>query len=157
MHPRISELIHQFQMSQHPEGGYYKEVYRSEEIVSTLDGHRNLCTSIYFLLPSEEVSKFHQIKSDELWFFHEGSPISIELLKDSTHKSVKLGVGEGFEPQALVLNHTIFGARVLEKNSYALVSCVVAPGFDFEDFKLMTRDELLSDFPQEKEIIQLLT
>ncbi len=155
---RINYLIDRLQLKAHPEGGYYNELYRSEEIIETSSGKRNGCTSIYFLLPSNEVSKFHQIKSDEIWYHHEGSALVIDLLNENGHEILALGtVSDSFVPQQLVKKNTIFGARVLEKDSYALVSCVVSPGFDFSDFILFSKEELLSQFPNEPEIIQLLT
>lgn len=155
---RINYLINRLQLKAHPEGGYYNELYRSEEIIETPSGKRNGCTSIYFLLPSDEVSKFHQIKSDEIWYHHEGSALVIDLLTENGHETLSLGaVSDTFVPQQVVKKNTIFGARVLEKDSYALVSCVVSPAFDFSDFKLFSKEGLLSKFSNESEIIQLLT
>ncbi|MEO9210362.1 MAG: cupin domain-containing protein [Ginsengibacter sp.] len=155
---RIKYLIETLQLKKHPEGGYYSEVYRSQENISTDFGMRNGCTSIYFLLPSNEVSKFHQINSDELWFHHEGSPLIIDLLNENGHEILQLGtVSDSFLPQQLVKRKTIFGARVLNENDYSLVSCVVSPGFDFADFKLFSREELIELYPNESAIIDQLT
>lgn len=156
---RIHFLVHSLELNPHPEGGFYKEMYRSIEKTKTPDGERNLCTVIYFLLTSENVSKFHQIKSDEHWFWHEGSTLSIHLLEKNEHRILKLGAisSEKTFPQHLVPANTIFGSTVDEKNSYALVSCVVAPGFDFEDFRLFTSSQLLQNFSSAKRIIEQLT
>ena len=116
-------------------------------------------TSIYFLLTSENVSHFHRIKYDELWFHHEGSPISIHILEKGEHKEYILGktYGQKCRPQQLVKGNTIFGSSVLEPDSYALVSCVVSPGFDFKDFELFSYEELIKENPNEGDIIKRLT
>lgn len=154
----IKNLIDKYELIPHPEGGYYKETYRSIE--RCMDESRNLTTVIYFLLTSQNPSNFHRIKSDELWFFHAGSPIIIHTLdKIKGHQQTVLSntLNEGCSPQFLVPKNTIFGSSVLQPNSYSFVSCVVSPGFEFSDFELFTRKELISEFPKEHEIIQLLT
>jgi uncharacterized protein len=156
---RIEELVQLLDMKAHPEGGFYAETYRSESAIDTENGKRQLITSIYFLLRSEDVSHFHRIQSDELWFWHEGSSLSVHLLGSNGHKILKLGpVTElGSFPQHLVKANTIFGSSVDEPESYALVSCVVAPGFDFRDFELFKADDLLPLFPEAEGIIHRLT
>lgn len=153
----IKEIVQQLNLLPHPEGGYYSEVYRSEENIP--GKNRQLMTSIYFLLTSDNVSNFHRIKSDELWFHHKGSPITVHTLTDKGHQKIKVGsdLNKGEVPQALVEKNVIFGSSVDEADSYALVSCVVAPGFDFEDFELFKREELLAQFPEHEGIITRLT
>lgn len=154
---RIDDIIKELALIEHPEGGYYSETYRSQH--KTEDQKGVLMTSIYFLLTSGSVSHFHRIKNDELWFHHEGSPISIHTLENGEHKEYILGktYGKACRPQQLIKGNTIFGSSVLEPNSYALVSCVVSPGFEFHDFELFTSDQLLKEFPNEEEIIDRLT
>lgn len=157
---RIAFLVDKLQLSPHPEGGFYSETYRSNETIDTLSGKRNLSTAIYFLLTSEQVSKFHRIKSDELWFFHEGSKLTIHILNELGHQQLSLGNPTALTatyPQHLVTANTVFGSSVDEPESYALVSCVVAPGFDFADFELFKREELTTLFPQAEQIIRKLT
>lgn len=156
---RIQELVNLLQMNPHPEGGFYAETYRSEKSLSTTNGERNLITSIFFLLTSEHVSHFHRIKSDELWFWHEGSSLSVHLLGEKGHEILKLGPPDqaGTLPQQLVKANTVFGSSVDEPQTYSLVSCVVAPGFDFRDFELFKTDDLLPLFPEAEEIIRKLT
>jgi predicted cupin superfamily sugar epimerase len=157
---RIEFLVEKLNLKPHPEGGFYSETYRSEESITTDSGERNLTTAIYFLLTSENVSKFHRIKSDELWFFHEGSNLTVHTLSKDGHLQLSLGHPSDTtvsSPQHLVKAHTIFGSSVDEPNSYALVSCVVSPGFDFEDFDLFQREELMTLFPQAERIISKLT
>lgn len=157
MQARITELIKHYNLQAHPEGGYYSEEYRSEIELPNIE--RQLMTSIYFLLPSEHLSHFHRIKSDELWFFHEGSPISVHTLDENGHTENLVGndFKNGQNPQFLVKANTIFGSCVNENDSYSFVSCVVAPGFDFRDHEMFTSEELLSDYSDSKEIIEKLT
>jgi predicted cupin superfamily sugar epimerase len=157
MQSRINELIQKLNLIAHPEGGFYSETYRSSEL--TQQGNRVLSTSIYFLLTSTNVSNFHRIKSDEIWYFHEGSPLVVHTLSSEGHHEYKVGlnVSNHETPQLLVPKDTIFGSTVLEEDSYSLVSCSVAPGFEFEDFELFSTEELLSQFPDHKNIIQRLT
>ncbi len=157
---RIAFLVEKLNLIPHPEGGFYSETYRSETSIRTEAGERNLSTAIYFLLTSDNVSKFHRIKSDELWFFHEGSNLTIHMLGEQGHEQLTLGsVSDKANtvPQHLVPAQTIFGSTVDEQDSYSLVSCVVSPGFDFEDFELFEAKNLIRQFPESSEIINKLT
>ncbi|WP_304517082.1 cupin domain-containing protein [Cecembia rubra] len=156
---RIQEIVEQLQLKHHPEGGFYAETYRSDWEVSTDHGTRSLMTCIYFLLTSENASKFHQIKSDEMWFFHEGSPLTVHVLSEKGYEKLLVGPSDkqGHLPYQLVKSGVIFGSTVDEENSYSLVSCVVAPGFDFKDFRLVSREELIEKWPKEIDIISKLT
>jgi uncharacterized protein len=154
---RIVELVNNLGLVPHPEGGFYSETYRSVEFISTLNGERNLMTAIYFLLTSKNVSRFHVIKSDELWFHHEGDDLTIHILNDKGYETKHLGKTLNAQPQQLVCAGEIFGSTVDVEDGYALVSCVVAPGFDFVDFKLFETQELLKLYPSNKEIIERLT
>jgi predicted cupin superfamily sugar epimerase len=152
------EIIESLGLIHHPEGGWYKEVYRSEDKIDTID--RNLLTSIYFLIDDQNVSNFHRIKSDELWFFHLGTPLTVHVLdKEAGHQKRIVGndISKGESPQVLVKKDMIFGSSLEDRKGFALVSCAVAPGFDFEDFELFTKKELLSQFPNEEEIINKMT
>jgi len=157
MTERIQTLIQELQLQPHPEGGYYAETYRAKEQVSTENGERSLMTAIYFLLTSKDVSRFHVIASDEHWFHHEGADLSIHVLDESGHQVLTLGKNSlHAKPQQLVKKHKIFGSTVDEENAYALVSCVVAPGFDFADFQLLSKEELHVQFLAHHEIIERL-
>jgi predicted cupin superfamily sugar epimerase len=157
--------INHLSLSQHPEGGYYRETYRSTEVISDsvvpsrFGGDRNHSTTIYFLLPSDSRSLFHRIKSDEIWYYHAGSSLTIYVLGQDGVDEHRLGpdVERGESLQAVIPANRWFGASVNEKNSYTLSSCSVSPGFDFRDFELAERSVLLRDFPNESEIIQRLT
>ncbi len=157
---KINKLVNTFNLIEHPEGGWYKETYRSSVNTNTKNGERSLLTSIYFLLSSANQSHFHKIESDEIWFYHEGSPLSVHTISpDGEYTILKVGLNldNGEHPQVLVPKGTIFGSTVDESNSYSFVSCAVAPGFDFNDFYLHTRKELLEAFPEHENIINRLT
>ncbi|MFD3450052.1 cupin domain-containing protein [Microbacteriaceae bacterium 4G12] len=158
--------ISQLGLLAHPEGGYYKQTYQSEESITskelsvTYEGNRTLSTSIYFLLTNDHVSHFHRLKSDEIWYFHDGSPLTVHVIHENgQYEQMKLGleIENGEKPQVIVPKNSIFGSTVDLPNSYALVGCMVSPGFDFVDFELFQREELLSQYPQYKEIITKLT
>lgn len=154
---RALELIDKLGLQPHPEGGYYKETYRSSATIGSKG--RAMMTSIYFLLTSENCSRFHRIQSDETWYFHEGDALQIHTLIDGKHHIQHLGLQIQFneQPYHLVPANTIFGSTIVGEMGYALVSCAVAPGFDFNEFELFTSDELLQQYPNERAIIDRLT
>lgn len=144
----------------HPEGGFYKETYRSESILEPFDvgKKRNLSTGIYFLITKGNFSAFHRIKSDEMWHFYAGSPLSVHII-DQQGKFYTLNIGNTGEkdqtPQAIVPAGAWFASESC--GDYSLVGCTVSPGFDFEDFELAKSSELCKLFPNESSIIQRLT
>ena len=157
----VQKIVSNYKMESHPEGGWYKETYRSKDNTTIPQlGERSLMTSIYFLLESHQTSNFHIIKSDELWFYHSGSALTVHcILPNGTYK--KLHIGPDFDKgqtfQALVPKGTIFGSTVDVKNTFSMVGCTVSPGFDFKDFKLFNQQELLDLHPQHQSIIEKLT
>ncbi|WP_432355450.1 cupin domain-containing protein [Sporosarcina sp. A2] len=147
-------------LGSHPEGGSYVSSFTASETIDTEAGKRPLFTSIYFMLADGELSHFHQLKSDELWYYHDGSAMTVHMISsEGEYSEVKLGlnIGAGEHPQLLVPAGTVFGSSLIENGEYALVGCMVSPGFDFEDFKLFTEDELIVKFPQHSAIIQQMT
>ncbi|MCI0453736.1 MAG: cupin domain-containing protein [Candidatus Dadabacteria bacterium] len=158
--------IDALQLIKHPEGGYYKETYRSKEVIKQehlpkrFSGNRNFSTAIYFLLIGHDFSAFHRIKQDELWHFYEGSSLTIHII-DQSDKYLEIKIGRNIEDgealQAVVKAGCLFGTTVNDKNSFSLVGCTVAPGFDFEDFETPSRNELLRKYPQHKKIVEMLT
>lgn len=162
----IQELIQQFELNPHPEGGYFKETYRSEDSIEIqndqwpLPVQRNYCTGIYFLLTSDTFSAFHRIKQDELWHFYKGDAIRIHMIDaNGQYSNVILGGNfeEGEVPQYAVPKEVWFAAELVKQDSYALVGCTVSPGFDFADFELPSRETLLKLFPQQSDLITKLT
>jgi uncharacterized protein len=149
----------------HPEGGFYRETYRSKEIIphdglpARFPAPRNFSTAIYFLLRSQDKSLFHRIKSDELWHFHHGSSLNIYTLIDHVLNVYRLGpdLENGESLQVVIPANCWFGAKVASPNSYALSSCTVAPGFDFNDFELAKKEMLTKEFSQFSELISELT
>jgi predicted cupin superfamily sugar epimerase len=150
------EIIEQLQLLPHPEGGYYRETYRSEEEMTTSGGdRRKVCTAIYYLLEGPDKSHFHRIRSDELWFFHAGEPLEILEIREGQLKTITLGrslLGEEM-PFAVIPGNTWFAAHIKSSSAYSLVSCVVAPGFDFADFELAERATLIREYPLLERII----
>lgn len=143
-------------LEKHPEGGYYRETYRSEK---TYEG-RNLATSIYYLLPGNKVSRFHRLRFDEIWYFHKGAPLKVYFLRPKeglVQYTLGLNPQLGQQLSLLVPGGTIFGGEVADKDAYALVSCHMAPGFDFEDFELLSSRQLLEQFPNYQTLIHKLT
>lgn len=154
------ELIEKLKMQPHPEGGYFKETYRASQTIVTGNGKpRNVSTAIYFLLENENRSNFHRIQSDELWFFHFGKPLEILFIQEGRIQSVILGndILNGELPQAMIPAKTWFASHVKNESGYALVSCTVAPGFDFADFELADRKDLTEEYPHLEEQIEKFT
>jgi predicted cupin superfamily sugar epimerase len=155
-----NEIITQLQLTAHPEGGYYTETYRSAESTLNKNGdQRNTCTAIYFLLKDDDISNLHRIQSDELWFFHQGDPLEIVFIQDGKASSIVLGnnLQNGEVPQAMIPANVWFGSKLKSSNGYALVSCTVAPGFDFQDFELAERTQLLKVYPHLHKLITAFT
>jgi predicted cupin superfamily sugar epimerase len=166
MHEKAKYYIDRLKLLQHPEGGYYREIYRSGEFIDIkglpkrYTNKRVFSTSIYFLLDGRQVSKFHRLKSDEVWHFYDGSSVKIYIIdKNNNLNEITLGkdLSAGDVFQLTITNNNWFGAELIEKNSFALIGCSVSPGFDFEDFELADRDILLKNFPQFENVIKRLT
>jgi predicted cupin superfamily sugar epimerase len=154
------EIVQKLGLLAHPEGGFYKETYRSSCSIETEQNTiRNISTAIYFLLENDNISLFHRIQSDELWFFHQGEPLEIVFIKEGVLNTIILGNSfeNGEMPQATIPANTWFASSVKHLKGYSLVSCTVAPGFDFADFELASRDTLLKEFPNLKETIRKFT
>lgn len=150
-----SHWINKLGLHPHPEGGFYRETYRASLHVQAHGGTRSASTAIYFLLESDQCSALHRIKSDEVWHFYAGAPLSIVLIHADGRTETKV-IGDGAF-QAVVPAGCWFGARVEQRNAYALAGCTVAPGFDFADFEIGTRTGLISRYPQHEDIIRALT
>ncbi|MEY5049613.1 MAG: hypothetical protein RLZZ175_2972 [Bacteroidota bacterium] len=144
----------------HPEGGFYKETYRADLQIDVdgFNGSRNVSTAIYFLLENNNKSHFHKIKSDELWFHHDGDTLEIYVLSESGLEIIYLGkdLENGEVLQAVIPANTWFASKVKDNQGFVLVSCTVAPGFSFEDFEMATKNDLLIQYPQYQEIISTL-
>mgnify|MGYP002726632493 FL=1 len=152
---RMQSWIDRLHLEVHTEGGWFSEVYAAPaEYGSSKDG-RVMGGTIYFLLGQEDVSHFHVIDCDEIWYFHEGCGVALWLLNpDGTCECRKLGCGEGEEPMVVVPKGAIFGAENLNPESYTLMSCATMPNFHYEGFRLVDQKELLEKFPKEEKLIR---
>lgn len=159
------EIIKKYNLIKHPEGGYFSESYRSREKISKIhlpkrfSGNRCFATAIYFLLIGDDFSCFHRIKADEVWHFYSGSPLVLYVInKKGNLKKVILGndLKNSIHQCAFEHNQWLAG-EVLDKRSYSFVGCTVSPGFEYEDFELGIRDDLIKKLPPHKKIIKKLT
>jgi predicted cupin superfamily sugar epimerase len=159
-------IIAELNLTPHPEGGYFRETYRSGE---TLPAHalpprygtdRTIATSIYFLLTADTFSAFHRLQSDELWHFHLGDPVTVHLLHpDHRLETHRIGpdLRAGHQLHLLFPAGCWFAAAVEPPGTHTLVGCTVAPGFDFADFELARRADLTAAFPAHADLIHRLT
>jgi len=155
-------IIQQYQLQPHPEGGWYKETYRSSQIVAgaalpeSFGGDRSISTAIYFLLEKGNFSAFHRIKSDECWHFYSGDPLVIYIIQqDGLLSEVVLGsdILKGQLFQYVVPANCWFASRPAVKSSFCFTGCTVAPGFDFADFEMAEANKLALSFPQYADLI----
>jgi predicted cupin superfamily sugar epimerase len=162
--------IKHLKLQPHPEGGYYKEVFRSEKEVLRADTAnsgapsatfganpgiaKQACTSIYYLLEGEDFSGFHRLASDELWYFHKGEPLNIHVIdQQGIHTTVELSDSPTGNLQAVIPPNTWFASEVPSRNGFSLVSCAVAPGFDFAEFEMAKKEELIRQYPQHQALL----
>ena len=146
--------IEKLEMLPHVEGGYFKESFLSESLYNT---DKKLWSSIYFLLRTGEVSHFHRLKSDELWYYHAGESLTIYMITPEGNlitKQLGLNIENGESPQVLVPKGCIFGSA-MNNDGFSLVGCMVSPAFEYKDFELFNRDELLSLYPEHQSIIDV--
>lgn len=153
--------VEKLNLEQHPEGGYFKETYRSEETIEieNIEGKRNLATGIYFLIDSGNFSAFHRIKSDEMWHFYGGDPLVVHMIDDEGNyirQTIGADIEKGELLQFVVPANVWFASEVVERGDYSLVGCTVSFGFDFRDFELATA-YLSEQYPEHSKIIERLT
>jgi len=158
-------FIKHLQLHPHPEGGYYKESYRSAnefpaDVLTGFNGNRSYSTAIYYLLQQGDFSAFHKIKSDECWHYYSGDVLLIHVLyNNGNYKCIKLGsaLNDDEVLQFVVPANTWFAAECSEKSSFVLTGCTVSPGFDFADFELADKHTLSAEFTNHIELITRLT
>lgn len=161
----VQQLIQQYNLQPHPEGGWYKETYKSDEYISgstlpeRFGGSRVFSTAIYFLLEQGNFSAFHRIKSDECWHFYAGDPLVVYVMQlngrlDIIHLGNDIEKGQVF--QFVVPANCWFASRPAPGSTFCFVGCTVAPGFDFTDFELAKASSLTALFPQHRAIIEEL-
>jgi len=165
MHHTVAGLVEKFQLLPHPEGGYYKENYRSAEMIGhtslpqRFTGDRNFSTAIYFLLEQGNFSAFHRIQSDECWHFYAGQRLHVHVIHpNGEYELLKLGnnLSNGESFQAMVPAGSWFASETAPGGSFSFVGCTVAPGFDFADFELAKATELVQQFPSMEILIRRL-
>ena len=153
-----NKLIQTLDLKPHPEGGFYKETYRGSTVIE-VGNHkmRNTSTAIYYLLKDEDKSHFHKVLSDEIWLYHQGETIEIYEMDNSGNLIIHhlgIDIQNGEVPQIVIPKNHWFAAKIKNHIGYCLVSCIVAPGFEFEDFVLANKEDLLKQHPQYQEIIE---
>jgi predicted cupin superfamily sugar epimerase len=158
----VNELIQRYGLEPHPEGGWFKQTYKSNEQIAAVAlpkrfiASRVFSTAIYFLLEKGNFSAFHRIKSDECWHFYAGDPLLIYVIEQNGElKVISLGndLEKGHSFQYVVPANCWFASRPALKSEYCFVGCTVSPGFEFEDLELADGTELSVVYPEHKSII----
>lgn len=158
--------IDKLRLQPHPEGGYFRQTYRSEVVIARealpagFSGDRAVSTAIYFLLDAKNFSAFHRLRSDELWHFYVGEPLVVHVI-DSDGKYFRILLGRDLDAgqvlQAVVEAGCWFASHVADWKSFSLAGCTVSPGFDFEDFEMGKLEELATLYPRHRALIERLT
>lgn len=157
------EVIESLQLAPHPEGGFFAETFRAPALPAPLPGRgeRSASTAIYFLLETGDFSALHVVDSDEAWHHYLGDPVELVCFdREKRLRTIQLGpaLARGERPQHVVPSGELQAARVLGgAHGFALCGCTVAPGFDFADFRMPGRTQLLAELPQHRELVQALT
>ncbi len=141
-------------LEKHPEGGWFSECYTSEEE----KGGRALAGSIYFLLGSGEISHFHRIDCEEIWYFHEGCGLKITVIHEGRLEELFLGpdTEKGQRAMVFIPKGAVFAAENMQDGGYTFMSCVTAPKFSYEGFELLGKEKirkLFPDFPKDREYL----
>jgi predicted cupin superfamily sugar epimerase len=163
----VKRYVQLLGLAPHPEGGFYREMYRSPTVVQAqhlpkrFEGPRNMATAIYYLLSADDFSVFHSLGSDELWHFYDGDPLTIHVLHPTGRRYDKIVMGrdadKGQRFQAAIPAGTWFACRVEAPGKFALCGCTVAPGFNVEDFIMADADLLVEAFPEHADLIRQFT
>ncbi len=166
----VADVARLLSLEPHPEGGFFRETFRSRQLVATPTGPRPASTAILFLVTAASPSRFHRLRSDEIWLYHAGAALElVVLLPDGASQRILLSGADALlqneeaSPQATVPGGAWQAARVTDGGDWedheiwTLVSCVVTPGFDYADFELGEREELLAGYPLDAELVRRLT
>lgn len=139
---RAKELIRELRLEPHPEGGYFREAFRSARQVQPLDERsaRSALTTIYFLLVKDQHSRWHRVASDEAWHFYEGDPLVVYWIdgENAVHEEVLANGSPNGRPLCVVPAGCWQAAK--PRGAYSLVGCTVGPGFDFQDFEMISNE-----------------
>lgn len=151
---RTEEIVALLELAPHPEGGFYKEIFRDPRTVS-LDGKtRAAVTCIHFLLPAGTFSALHRVQQTEIWHHLAGDPVELHVFENGSHRCIRLGE---IASKQHVVPARVWQAAVPIGDAWSLCGCTVAPGFDFEDFEMPARDALLRELPAHHDLVRKLT
>ncbi len=164
MNTAAMHWVERLGLEPHPEGGHYRRTYTAElmlpsSVLPDHTGDRHVASAIIFLLAAGETSRLHRLASDEMWFYHQGDPLTLHLIHPyGHHEEVVLGCESGQQLQALAPAGVWFGAApTAGPQGFSLVGNSVAPAFDFADFELANKADLLAHYPELSAIIERLT
>lgn len=155
--PQIQTLIDRLQLQPHPEGGWYRELYRSPILLDTPRGSRSALTTIYYLLAAGQIGRWHVVESDEIWHFYSGDPLDLFTYNPESRQlrcnQLSSSIGN---PVAIVPPGIWQAAK--PTGDYALVGCTVGPGFDFDDFAFIADlphhlDHFMGDLNPHKDLL----
>jgi len=146
--------IRKLHLEKHPEGGYFAQTYKSKVMVSAngYPGQRHASTAIYYMLAGNQFSAFHRMKSDEVWHHYAGSTLTLYVIKDGILSNTR--IGKWHEMQGIVEAGSWIAASLDNRRSYCLVGCTVSPGFDYRDWELGSRKDLIRSYPKYRKIIE---
>ena len=137
---RARDIIERLSLAPHPEGGFFRETFRDEEVGGNTN--RSWSTAIYYLLPEGHISHWHRIDSTEIWHWYSGAPLQLSIAAQEDEKPIIELLGSDFDnnqsPQIIVPAGAWQSARSL--GDWTLVGCTVSPGFEFDKFELADRD-----------------
>jgi predicted cupin superfamily sugar epimerase len=160
------DWIGRLELRPHPEGGFFREVYRSSEHIAAahlperFGGSRCFCTAIYYLLRAGEYSAFHTVQQDEVWHHYDGSSLTLHTITpDGEYRRQRIGKANdtNVAPLTVVPRGLLFAASVDDPAGFTLAGCTVAPGFEFADFHMPARAELVARYPQHARLIEQYT
>lgn len=140
----LNRIIDLLGLQPHPEGGFYREMHRSSKSIKDSSTLADKCayTTIYYLLGGDDFSAWHRIQSDETWFYHLGCDLLVYYFDEKqTLQTIEVGM-ESMNLQVTIPANTWFAAAPAKKNAFSLVSCAVAPGFEFSEFEIGTLEKL---------------
>ncbi len=158
--------IEKLRLEPHPEGGFFRQTYKADLTLALaglpagFTGSRAASTAIYFLLKGDGFSAFHRLRSDEVWHFYDGAPLVVHVIEPEGKVSrILMGrdLDAGQVLQAVVKAGCWFASHVADWSSFALVGCTVAPGFEFADFEMGRREQLMKRYPLHARLIERLT
>jgi predicted cupin superfamily sugar epimerase len=156
--------INKLNLKPHPEGGYFSEIYKSDICVDKNDlpdefnDCRSLVTSIYYLLSGNDISRFHRLKSDEIWHYYDGSALLLHIIDEKGNLTKQiLGNDKDDNPVIIIKKNQWFAAEIKDKSAFSLTGCTVSPGFDFDDLEFAATEKLIKLYPQHSAVIKRFT